>query len=154
MTNFSIIVSEQADGEVSSACDALLENCSELLGRISSFSSANVQSTRAAVSFRDLFFVFLEICKLQDELGGDIRSLRQRSELATVANKLLDAAAGLPAETFEECCYKLALWRHDYPRSLDEAWPRGDIVAASAFDDLAHLAGASDAVPEDEAEEV
>lgn len=78
-------------------------------------------------------------------LGGGVHALQQRAALIAAQSKVLDVAASLPAEDIIGCAYKLALWRHDYVRSDDEIWPRGDIVAATVLEDLIAMTGETSA---------
>ena len=117
---------------------ALLERAAELAD----------QAARAPIGkHRALFRLYRDIDGLLDTLGRSALALRQRSAYVTVQAFILDSAAAIEAASLEDLTYKLALWRWDYHRCLDETWPRGDIVAASVLEDLVSITGEEDAQP-------
>lgn len=91
-----------------------------------------------------LFLLFKDVANRLAQPSPGVRGLQERAALLAAQSEILDAAATLPADDLKACVYKLALWRHDYVRGEDEAWPRGDIVAAAAFEDLRHVVGIRD----------
>jgi hypothetical protein len=68
-----------------------------------------------------------------------------RSALLALKHKLFDQATEVPALSLTDLTYKLALSRWDHPQRGDEAWSRGDRVAASVLQDLIAITGHDDA---------
>lgn len=125
-----------------------------VLAEADAIKSTYVGSTAAYEPHRHLFELFRSVEADIEAAPSDVRGLQHRAALVAAQSEILDIAASLPASSLADCTYKLALWRADYCRHRDEAWPRGDIVAASLLEDMAALCGEPRALPgEDEDED-
>lgn len=113
----------------------------DLLSRIDEVTERFVRGAEAGSSHKELFGLYTELQRVLSSSSADVLALRDRAAMVAAQCEVLDASASLPAKSVIDVTYKLALWRHDYHRSQDEVWPRGDIVAASVLEDLITLTG-------------
>ena len=91
-----------------------------------------------------LFNVFRQIDEvLGDCAGPDDLGDEKAAGLIDAQTVVIRTAAALPARTYHDLLYKLALWRWDAPE-LDQPvdqMNRSDAIAYSAFRDLAEMLG-------------
>jgi hypothetical protein len=95
-------------------------------------------------SLAGFFFAWLSLQRRPDRAAaarsGDGAEETLADEILSAQSSLMDIAARMPAQSFEDLAYKLALWRWDAASRVEEM-DRAERMAHAAFCDLVELTG-------------